>query len=179
MKRNELNTILVVGGIAGAVLLFKGLKGGLSNLFTGLAQQLNLAETKTEQQSATQYATEPRLNPWNPNYWKQLRDQNKGKRVLTVTPASTEKIITVLYDAIHQWVPVAPDSEKILGVFSTVQYKSQISWLADAFQKKYNKDLLTFLDNGSPFFIGNTGLSDQSMRKLMSFVDGLPTGLVK
>jgi len=179
MKRNDTNTLLMVGGIAGAFLLVKGLGGGIKSLFTGLAESLNIRESATEQASAQQYANEPRVNAWNPNYWDLLRNNNPGKKVQILSVSSTNKIVKDLYDSIYQMVPVAPDTEKILGTFSLLKYKSQVSWVASAFQKKYNKDLLTFLDNGSPFFIGNTGLPDQSMRKLLTYVEQLPNGLIK
>jgi hypothetical protein len=103
-------------------------------------------------------------------------DKVKPKKVQLVTSSATQAIITQLYDSIHVYLPIAPDADKVLGIFSRLKYKSQVSWIADQFQKKYNRDLLTFLDNGSPFFIGNTGLPDQSMRKLLTYVNSLPSG---
>lgn len=178
MKRNELNTLLLIGGIAGAYLLFKGVKGGISNLFQGLAQSLNLQETETEKQTSQQYAIEPGVNAWNPNYWKLLRDKNPGKKVQLMTIAQTNAIAKICYDAIYKWLPIAPDGQAVLGAFSNIKTKSQVSWLAEQFYKTYKKDLLTYLDNGEPFFVGNTGLPDQSMKKLLTYVNSLPNGLI-
>lgn len=178
MKKNEINTVLLIGGIAGAFLLFKGLKGGITSLFSSLAQSLNLAETETEKQSAQQYAIEPQVNAWNPNYWKILRDKNPGKRVQLMQMAVTNAIAQDCYDAVYKWLPIAPDGQKVLGAFSQIKTKSQVSWLAEQFYKKYKRDLLTYLDNGEPFFVGNTGLPDQSMKKLLTYVNSLPSGLL-
>lgn len=178
MKKNEINTVLLIGGIAGAFLLFKGLKGGITSLFTGLAQSLNLAETETEKQTSTQFAVEPQVNAWNPNYWKILREKNPSKQVQLMSIASADRISKDCYDSIYKWLPVAPDGQRVLGAFSKIKYKSQVSFLAEYFEKKYQRDLLTYLDNGEPFFVGNTGLPDQSMRKLLTYVNSLPSGII-
>jgi hypothetical protein len=171
--------ILIIGGISLAGLfLIKEIKGGLSDLVSSVAQQLNLVESQTEQQSAQQYATQPESNAFNPTYWAQLMEKVKPKKVQLVTSSATQAIIAQLYDSIHVYLPIAPDSDKVLGIFSRLKYKSQVSWISDQFQKKYNRDLLTFLDNGSPFFIGNTGMPDQSMRKLLTYVNSLPSGAI-
>lgn len=169
--------ILIIG--AGAIALIYVMRSGITDLFSSVTERLNLTESATEKQSAEQYSQIPTTNPFNPQYWVELQKSSYPKKIYFVTANNSEKIITDIYDSIHVYLPIAPDSDKILGIFSQLKYKSQISWIADKFQKKYNRDLLTFLDNGAPFFIGNTGLSDQSMRKLLTYVNSLPTGVVK
>ena len=173
----QTQNILVIGGIGIALLYI--MRSGVNDLFTSLTDRLNLTESPTEKQSATQYSTTPASNPFNPNYWRELQKSAYPKKVFFVTANDANRIIMDLYDSVHVYLPIAPDADRILGIFSRLKYKSQISFIADKFQQKYNRDLLTFLDNGSPFFVGNTGLSDQSMRKLLTYVNSLPSGIVK
>lgn len=175
MKKDQLNLLILAGLGVGAFLIFKGGK----SLLDSFKQTFNLSETPTEEQSAQQYTKEPNVNAWNPNYAIQLQKLNYPKKVYFLTQADRTQMAQDIYDAIHVYLPVAPDASKILGVFARMRYKSQVSSLAGEFYKLYKKDLLTFIDNGSPFFVGNTGLADQSMRKLLDYVNNLPSGLVK
>jgi hypothetical protein len=175
MKREQLNILLLAGVGVGAYLIFKGGK----SLFTGLAEALNIRESDTEKAGAEQYSKMPTVNAWNPNYVYQLSKLNNNAKVYWLTQADRTRLAQDIYDSIHVYLPIAPDSARILGIFAKLRYKSQISVLAGEFNRLYQKDLLTFLDNGSAMFVGNTGLSDQSMRKLLDYVNNLPTGLQK
>lgn len=168
--------ILVIGGIG--IALIYVMRSGIDDLFASVTDRLNLTESPTEKQSAQQYAQAPTKNAFNPQYWRELQKSAYPKKVYFVTAKNADKMITDLYDSIHIYLPIAPDADRILGIFSQLKYKSQVSFIADKFQQKYKRDLLTFLDNGSPFFVGNTGLADQSMRKLITYVNALPSGIV-
>lgn len=173
MKKEQLNIVLLTGLGLGAYFIFKGGK----SLLSSIKQSLNIEETPTEKTSAQQYSKEPKINAWNPNYATELQKLNKGKQVYFLTQADRTRLAQDIYDAIHIYLPVAPDSAKVLGVFAKLRYKSQVSSLAGEFYRLYQQDLLTFIDNGAPFFVGNTGLSDQSMRKLLDYVNNLPSGV--
>lgn len=176
MKKDTFNIVILAGiGIA-AYLFFKGGK----KIIDTTAQALNIQETPQEKESAAQYSKEPTVNPWNRNYYRQLIETGgAGKKVKLLTKANAEAIAKSIYDSIYKKLPIAADSARILGEFAKLRYKSQVSFLSEVFYNKYKADMLTYLDNGVPFFIGNTGLPDQSMRKLMDYVNKLPSGLYK
>lgn len=127
------------------IVYFVGKKffGSISDAVKTPFESLNIIDTKEEKKekkSAEKKAKEIGMSvnsPLNPNYYK-----NKiGARILTVAVA--EKLANEIYSAIG----VVYDSpEQIVSAIKKCVTKSQISFLAEIFSKKYNKDLYEFLD---------------------------------
>lgn len=97
----------------------------------------------------------------SPNFWKQAAPS--GYQSMIFTTASTPALIDKLWDA-HGFFNDC--EECIPAVIKQVNYKTQYSWLADNFQKKYNQDLTAYLKN---YF------SEQELYSSWKHLDSLPT----
>lgn len=68
-----------------------------------------------------------------------------GYEVVLYTAASTERLIKDIYDSRGFF----NDCEScILGTLRKLQYKTQYSWLANAFYNKYRKDMTAYIREG-------------------------------
>lgn len=78
----------------------------------------------------------------NPNFWKQTPPS--GYTSMIFTQPSTDTLVNKLWEA-HG---LFNDCEECIpAVLKQLSYKTQYSWLADNFQKKYNQDLTAYLKN--------------------------------
>lgn len=97
---------------------------------------------------------------WNPNFW-----QNVAKKYGTATTIGknvADNLAYNIWDAIAWW----GDSEtQIYAVFRALQYQSQISYLAQVFQAKYDKDLYGFLQDH---------LSDDELNNIAVIIQNYP-----
>jgi hypothetical protein len=76
-------------------------------------------------------------NYFTRSYWKEA---GKGARLLTVS--DTRKLVSKLVSSAGF---VTEDEESIIQVFKNLKSKSQVSWLADWFEKITTKNLVSFL----------------------------------
>ena len=106
-------------------------------------------------------------NPFDPNFWK------SGPERLLLTTAE----VTKRADAI--WNCSAPnyfyqDNEAcIMGAITTLKTQTQVSYLSDFFQKKYQVSLIKFLKTGrtsAPW----AGLSDSELNEVIANVKNKP-----
>lgn len=146
----DLNTVIIAGIAVGGYLVVRKLLVSL-----GLAGGKGEKEVKNELQDPG--------SPWKPAYWKKV-----GGTVLTRSTA--DYYAKKIYDALNWY---ADDTAKVNGVFAELTTKSQVSFLADVFNQKYNADLLSYLQEGSDTFPWN-GLSDDELLKITNLVDRLP-----
>lgn len=149
MKNVKINDIIVIGA-AGVttILLYK--VGRLTNIIP------SGSDSKVIKQ-----LTDPK-GYWKPNYYKV-----NGGTILTQKAA--EEFAKKIYDSLGFFYD---DVNTILSVFYQLKSKTQVSFLSDVFQKKYNRDLLNFLNDGA----GLTwldGLSDSNMQKIIDYTDKL------
>lgn len=111
-----------------------------------------------------------KFEPLNPKLWQQLKSKYPKNGVMLLKQGQTNKYI---YDLFRSNVSILPaNKDRIFGVFNQLKYQSQVSWIADQFQKKYNKDLNTFLN------IGLTGaFNDDDKKRLYNIISALPLGI--
>lgn len=92
-------------------------------------------EEKAQEQLAQQNATST-ASPFNPNYYK----GKPGAALLTRAAA------TSLADSLYSGLGFFNDKEAtIYGVFRQLKAKTQVSFLADVFFQKYQRDLYGYL----------------------------------
>jgi len=111
-------------------------------------ETLQLKDTKEEQASekAQQQAEQAPVNKdyWSPNFYKQSYKTwpVPGKAMTLLTLASGQSYAIAIWDAFG----VFNDNENnVYAIFRAIKYKSQISFVADLFYKKYQRDLYQFL----------------------------------
>jgi S-adenosylmethionine:diacylglycerol 3-amino-3-carboxypropyl transferase len=65
------------------------------------------------------------------------------------------------------------DYARILAIFKTLSYKTQVSFLADKFAQMYKTDLLDYLKNGKSNFLVQNALNDTQVQTIIDFVNKL------
>jgi len=104
---------------------------------------------------------------WKPAYYKSLP---AGTQYYTLTASGGDLFSKQIYNAFTLF---KDNFDQIMGVFNQLQTKTQVSVLADYFQQKYNRDLLTFLKDGGGVLPWD-GLSDAQFYTLTTYVNNLP-----
>ena len=147
MKKNDYSTyILPIGGL---VLLYFVL------------QRFGLVKDTVKQQTESEQLFK---NYFSPTYLQQLMKQ--GGRTALMTQNDVARQVKDLYDSKGIF---NDDETKLYGAIKRFKYKSQISQVADAFNKKYNKDLAFYL---------NSFLNESELSRVYDFTDNLPSGKV-
>ena len=119
------NIILALGGIA--ILYFGGRK---------ILQALNIVSDKEDKTA---------LNLGKENYWNYTEFLEKAPKDTIIL--SSEKGYQYANDIYNSYGWINDDEEKLYGVFRNLKTKSQISSLCYWFNKKYNKDLYSFISS--------------------------------
>jgi len=137
--------------IAGSILAFNVIKKILDTLGLG------------GDPSADELANP--LSPWKPNYWKQFS---------TFTYAITESQAKEYAKTIHNAFTLFQDDfNAILGVFSSIKTKANVSYISDIFTRQYNEDLLSFLGDGGGILPWD-GLSKEHLATILNLVNRMP-----
>lgn len=105
-----------------------------------IMRRLGIIETKEDKErdkQAKQLGTSTN-SPFSPRYWK---DQ-KGESVQLIPKATAEKLADQLNDAIGFF---SDDENAVYGILRQLNYKTQLSWLADVFFEKYKMDMYQLL----------------------------------
>ena len=155
--------IIGVGGVA-IYFFYKAIRG-TTDLF-------DITKSKEDKQAIEQIVQNN--NAWSPSYWKSFK---KGK-VQILKMAEAERLRKIIVSSVSR-IPFQTNDSKILSVFKTLKYKTQISFFADYFLQKENVDLLTYIKFGYTFFWSNTGIDDTTSKTIISYVNNLPTGNIK
>ena len=71
------------------------------------------------------------------------------------------------------YTKLKPDYSKILAIFKTLNYKTQVSFLAQQFQALYKKDLLEYLKSGKSNRLVQNALSDTQVQTIIDLVSKL------
>ena len=177
--------IIAVGAVAIVlIILFAGGKF-LSKLF-GLPGQIitkvgeGLGITATPEQQATvkeindlldEWARNPQKNPFAPSYWKEIKAQATGNKVVKLY---TNSIARAYAAQVKSSVGTFVDSpEKAVGFVNATEYKSQISYVADIFQQMYGEDMLSYLVSHM-----DTAQQLAYLKNILNTANARPSGLV-
>ena len=160
MAKSELKTesILIVAGVGLLVwVVYKPIRE-LFNTF-------GITQSKTEQ-SVQKTQSSGVKSPFSPLYWKQF----KGAKLLTIAQADAKA--KAIENSIG-YVQLKPDFSKILAIFKTLQYKTQVSFLAQRFQTLFNTDLLEYLRNGKSNRLVQNALNNNQLKTIIDLVNNL------
>lgn len=92
--------------------------------------------------------------------------KKKGNRVTIFSKDALDKYVKQIYDSKRFY---GDDESLFFSVLKRIQYKSQVSQIADAFAKKYKEDLA--------FFLSNNFLNAEELNRVYEYTDKLPSGL--
>jgi hypothetical protein len=168
IKESEVKPILYLA--AGGILLYFFTKTGKS-----ITDLLGITKSNEEKTAVNLSEALPENNFFNVNYWQLL---NKKGRVFILTANDSLKYSKIIRDSISM-LPFTTDANKIINVFHNLKYKSQVSYLANQFSKKYGDDLFTYIKAGYKLPIGNTGLTESELYTIINYINKLPNGLKK
>lgn len=155
-RKIDTQTIVTIGAVGlGIYILYKPIKA-LFDTF-GITQSATAEAVKNIQTSGSK-------SPFSPIYWKSVR----GAHLLPVAQANAKA--KAIFDSITY---TGNDYNKILAIFKTLTYKTQVSFLAQQFQMLYKQDLLEYLRNGKSNFLVHNALSENQIQTLIDFVTNL------
>ena len=145
------------------VLMNKYIKAGNSILEAlGLKDSKDETALNADLASSSEHAAKG--NWFTPTYHKSGKTGTKY-----VTRAKAEELAKLLNESVGY---IYDDPGKAAGAIKQLQFKSQVSFVADVFQQVYKKDLKTYLDQGF-----DTEEQKKSLLDIYNYVKGLPTGL--
>jgi len=127
LDKNE--KVIILGALGIGVLYF-----GLLNPLLHFLGVKTGADTVTLDQQAS--------NPgsfWQPSFWRNTTNP------MLLTRASAEALAREIYNASGYW---NDDEDKIKAIFKSLNFQTQVSFLADVFNQLYGADLLSWLRGG-------------------------------
>jgi len=141
---------------------FNDLKKGRDSVLesVGLKDSAQEQEDKAIIQKAKEEASTI-SSPWNPAYYK---NAPAGSSLLTT--ATGDKIAKQIYDSVGV---LTDDSDKGLAAVKQCRTKTQVSWVAERFNKLYNQDLFAFFHNHY-----DTEQQRANLRAAIDYVNSLP-----
>lgn len=155
-KQIDQKTILTIGAVGlGIYILYKPIKA-LFDTF-GITQSATEEKVQTIQASGSK-------SPFSPLYYKSF------KRAVLMPVAQANAKAKAIFDSITYF---GNDYSKILAIFKTLNYKTQVSFLAQQFQALYKKDLLEYLKSGKSSRLVQNALSDTQVQTIIDLVSKL------
>lgn len=152
----DTKTIVTVGAVGlGIYILYKPIKA-LFDTF-GITQSATEEKVQTIQSSGSK-------SPFSPLYYKSF------KRAVLMPVAQANAKAKAIFDSITYF---GNDYSKILAIFKTLNYKTQVSFLAQQFQALYKKDLLEYLKSGKSSRLVQNALSDTQVQTIIDLVSKL------
>jgi hypothetical protein len=137
-----------------------------------ILQKIGIEKT-TEQTEKEQIAQKAQIDPisaFSPTFYKTVKNAALLKRIYT------EQLAKILNKAVSGSL-LGDDVGAIYKVFRSLQYKTQVSWLAKVYGELYNSELINDLKNGAKYaaFLWNTraGLNDDEMNVIYQIVNKL------
>lgn len=133
-KKQEINPNLLIA-VGGLALAFFGGRAILQKL--GIVSTAEDRATELEQQQQLQQLSSG--NYFDPDYWR-----TGGAGTLILTTAGADNLAKIIYDA----KGIVNDNEaSVYGVFQSLKSRSQVSYLAGAFFRRYNQSLIGYLQS--------------------------------
>ena len=131
-----------------------------------LLETFQLADTKEEKKTTADATALEQASYWNPKYATDS-ENGKYKTMQILSSASGNSLAEKIYNS----KGVFNDSEDtVFGVFNALNYKTQVSSLANWFFKKYSYDLHSYIKS---FF------SESELQQLKTIIDKKETGKSK
>ena len=158
MAKSELKTesILIVAGVG---LLVWAIYKPIRELFN----TFGITQSQTEQ-SVQKTQSSGVKSPFSPLYWKQFRNA----KLLTIANATAKA--KAIEESIG-YIKMKPDYNRILAIFKTLQYKTQVSFLAQRFQELFKTDLLEYLRTGKSNRLVQNALNNNQLKTIIDLVN--------
>lgn len=158
MVKSHVNPKIVQYGLiaAGAGFVLYKFSGSFDKILQSLGLEKSQSTTNLDTAGANP------ASPWSPNFWK-----NAPAGALILTSAAANADAEQIYNSIG-FLHYNPDSVK--AVIKGLKTQSQVSFLADIYSQKYQKDLLSDIRGG----YWNNRLSDDDVNALNDYVTKLP-----
>lgn len=153
--------------------IIDSIKGGVGSI----TDSINLTDTEAEREKIERLEKQlaainqqsVSVNAWSPFYWKELSKQ--GVSVKSISETTARQLSAQIWDAIGT---IYDSPEQIEGAIKKLQYKSQVSVLADWFNKIHSRDLLGWLT-----YKLDTTAQKIILQRCIDYVNTLPNGLNK
>jgi len=155
-------SVVILGGVTTFLLINRAKN---KKMYNTLIEHLNTGINQTG--TISDYGSSNK-QPFHPGYYK---TQGVGAKLMTV--ASAQGLAKTLRNAIGSTYTLSNESA-ILTVFKSMKAKSQVSFLAEQYQKLYNKDLLTDLQTVDYTLLGLSMFSSPIMPQIKAIVDQMP-----
>jgi hypothetical protein len=165
LQKTPLFPVVIAGGVGVALfVVYKSIKS--------TTNFLDITKSKTDREVFKEITSNK--NPFSANYWKSFKSGN----VKILKQSECERLKKIITDSISR-VPFMTNDSAIFSVFRSLQYKTQVSFFSDYFLKTEKIDLLTYIKYGYTFFWGNTGITDETAKAIITYVNNLPSGNYK
>lgn len=168
MLRILMPVIIIVLLIIVGNKIISGITGAISAPF----EALGIKDTQQEKEDLQSAENKIRAlersknNPFNPGYISVVMKQYPKVSILNASYA--DSLAKRIWDAIGR---IYDSPEDIFSAIKACEAKTHVSYLANTFAKKYNKDLLTWLEQKM-----DTTEQKIILGKIIDYVNGLPTG---
>ena len=152
----DTKTILTVGAVGlGIFILYKPIKA--------LFDTFGITQSETAQ-AVQEAQTSGSKSPFSPLYWKSF------KKAHILTQAQSMAKAKGIWDSFDNY---GENYEKVLAIFKTLSYKTQVSYLAQVFQTMYKADLLQFLKDGKSRWQPWSGFNEKQLQTIIDLVNKL------
>ncbi len=157
--------IIVISAVIIAVIILINSKKGIDGVLEGIGFKDTKEEKATDEELRGQILISQNAPWWKPPYYK---TGNAGTKLLTRKFA--EELAKDIYDSVGHLTDTPTQAS---GAFKRVQFKSQISFLAEVFNSLYKRDLAGYLIEHFDTIEQKKVLND-----IFGYVNKLQTGLV-
>jgi hypothetical protein len=180
-KNPNLETLRVLMPLMIVVIILvvaNKLLGKAGDVLSAPLEALGIADTKEEKRAKSALSDNLKglremgaRSPFSPLYYKALEKRaGKNQAVKLITQATREKWTKQIRDGIGA---MYDSPAQIEGVFQNLSYKSQVSFLTERFNQRYQTDLLSWLTEKL-----DTTAQKEALLRITQYVNGLPSGLV-
>lgn len=140
--------------------------GGISNAFASIGEKLGITDSPqvAANKAAIDQATADSANPASP--WSPAFYQNAPAGALLLTSAAAKALSDQIWG---NWLTNSIDDA--VGAIKQCRTKSQVSFLAEAFQQDHNKDLWTWLHDQYTHLIS---APEPGLATIANYVNNLP-----
>lgn len=163
MKKQEVIILLIV--VVFAFVILKSLRDSVKNFFASFGMGTS---TATDAVNEVIEKTEKKADEFSPLYWQKAP---KNKVASLIKMDQTKKYINAIKKGVgYVW----DNPEEIVGVFRQLKYKTQVSWIADNWQKSQGSDLQAWLGDKL-----DTAKQREAYLEILSITKNLPSGFIK
>ncbi len=159
------------------LILFKGFKflDGIADVF-GAGSKGHEADNKVD----AMQAKNPENNPFSEQYLISRLKKSPKKSYLLFTGAAIKKYAEGVHAAIGFWsdetgnLPLFHNPKELKTIFDNFKHKTQVSQLADYFQKTYKTNILDYMQSKLHGDILNQGEMSKLLSSIIDYVNQLP-----